>query len=672
MKRIILIIIFSLFWIFSFVYGKFLNGKFLINLSWKNLKEKQILSWKNLSWYNLSVKKKAEAINKFIEREKKMIQQIYKNWAFMLLLDLDNARKQIENMANEFHNLQKQIDQLSKKKKRIDENYYEILSGVKSIIKQMKSTQQNLKNKLVKIRIYSLKIVQLRKEIKKLRSDINFVKKKLAEYTSLFYRVNNQISSDWLTTDDLKLIFLSNDNISHLLSKQDILKLLNIRLKELLKLLEIKDKKLTRYINAVNILRQKYKEEVNEYQRQLDILQEQKKYLLFLLRYLRVDKKEIDKKFYELINSKKSLKRQLLNLILLTKRKIDKIKLWTGIDIRLLLKTPEKPDSDRFLSWPVLPVKKISTYFDDEWYLKKYGVLHKAIDIAIPQWSPVYAPANGIVYKVFDHDWPYLNRLILIHKYWYITVYLHLYKIFVKPGQFVKRWQIIWISGGIPWTRWAWFLSEWPHLHFEVIKNWQWVDPLKYLDLSIIDFSYKKLPEKYWLKYFKDRLSRNIDLSKVKYMSGHTLLERRINFLKKYWSWPYKNINLWQQAASGFNIDIDLGICIWYAETWLWKHFAKNSKWNVWNVWNNDRWDRRWFPNPLAWARAIFKVLNNKYLKNIWTVDKLSRYWSNKGPIYASDSINWQRNVIKCLTMIKWYRVPEDYPFRIVKYKIWR
>jgi hypothetical protein len=66
----------------------------------------------------------------------------------------------------------------------------------------------------------------------------------------------------------------------------------------------------------------------------------------------------------------------------------------------------------------------------------------------------------------------------------------------------------------------------------------------------------------------------------------------------------------------------------------------------------------------LEGARAIYLTLNNKYLKNIYTLDKLSRYGSANGPIYASDPINWQKNVMKCLTMIKGYWVPEDYPFR--------
>ena len=85
---------------------------------------------------------------------------------------------------------------------------------------------------------------------------------------------------------------------------------------------------------------------------------------------------------------------------------------------------------------------------------------------------------------------------------------------------------------------------------------------------------------------------------------------------------------------------------------------------NIWNVWNDDRWNRVSFNSALAWARSIANTLNNFYLWNYHTIRQLSRYGNVDGKIYASSPINWQRNVTKCLSQIKWYYVPEDYPFR--------
>jgi hypothetical protein len=67
----------------------------------------------------------------------------------------------------------------------------------------------------------------------------------------------------------------------------------------------------------------------------------------------------------------------------------------------------------------------------------------------------------------------------------------------------------------------------------------------------------------------------------------------------------------------------------------------------------------------LAGARAIPLTLNNGYLGDYHTINQLSRYGNKDGKIYASSPINWQTNVLKCLSQIKGYYIPEDFPFRI-------
>lgn len=103
-------------------------------------------------------------------------------------------------------------------------------------------------------------------------------------------------------------------------------------------------------------------------------------------------------------------------------------------------------------------------------------------------------------------------------------------------------------------------------------------------------------------------------------------------------------------------------ICVAFAESTLWRYLATSN--NIWNVWNNDRWDRVPMSSALAWARAIADTLNNQHLWWYHTIRQLSRYGNSDGMIYASSPINWQSNVTKCLSQIKGFYVPEDYPFR--------
>ena len=100
---------------------------------------------------------------------------------------------------------------------------------------------------------------------------------------------------------------------------------------------------------------------------------------------------------------------------------------------------------------------------------------HTGIDIAAPIGTPVYATAHGYVESV-HHSYNrnnYGKYIVVDHGYGKRTYYAHLSKIFVKPGQQVKRWDII---GAVGQTGRA----TGPHLHYEVRKNNTPVNPINY------------------------------------------------------------------------------------------------------------------------------------------------------------------------------------------------
>ena len=63
-------------------------------------------------------------------------------------------------------------------------------------------------------------------------------------------------------------------------------------------------------------------------------------------------------------------------------------------------------------------------------------------------------------------------------------MYGHISGVNVSKFDVVKRGQVIAKSGGEPGTMGAGPMTSGPHLHFEVFKNGEAVDPLAYLNLS--------------------------------------------------------------------------------------------------------------------------------------------------------------------------------------------
>ncbi len=135
--------------------------------------------------------------------------------------------------------------------------------------------------------------------------------------------------------------------------------------------------------------------------------------------------------------------------------------------------------------WPIEPTRGISAYFRDPGYAGVFGVRHNAIDIPAYQGSPVRSAGDGVVYKAVDNGYGY-SYIIIAHADGFSTVYGHISKILVQPSELVSMGSIIGLSGGMPGTKGAGYMTTGPHLHFEMLKDSEFVDPLLYLPLYVL------------------------------------------------------------------------------------------------------------------------------------------------------------------------------------------
>jgi len=97
--------------------------------------------------------------------------------------------------------------------------------------------------------------------------------------------------------------------------------------------------------------------------------------------------------------------------------------------------------------------------------------MHAGLDFAAPQGTPIYATADGVVKLAGNTGNGYGNYVVINHGYGYETLYGHQYRIKVKPGERVKRGEHIgWVGSTGK--------STGPHVHYEVHKNGQHIDPI--------------------------------------------------------------------------------------------------------------------------------------------------------------------------------------------------
>lgn len=161
---------------------------------------------------------------------------------------------------------------------------------------------------------------------------------------------------------------------------------------------------------------------------------------------------------------------------------------------RQIYELQQQSDQNSVLQWPVNPNHGISAFYRDPAYRNRFGVDHQAVDIPTNQGSEIHAPKDGIVYKTKDNGMGY-SYIILSHKGQLMTVYGHVSSIMVKEGDTVTAGSVIGLSGGMPGTTGAGYMTTGAHLHFEVLFKGQHVDPLDYLSLSKLSIA--DLPAKY-------------------------------------------------------------------------------------------------------------------------------------------------------------------------------
>lgn len=99
---------------------------------------------------------------------------------------------------------------------------------------------------------------------------------------------------------------------------------------------------------------------------------------------------------------------------------------------------------------------------------------HEGIDIANETGTPVYATADGVV-RAISYENGYGKRMFITHQDGYETQYAHLYSYQVREGEPVRKGQIIALMGNTG-------MSTGPHLHYEVIKDGDKLNPSPFLN----------------------------------------------------------------------------------------------------------------------------------------------------------------------------------------------
>lgn len=111
---------------------------------------------------------------------------------------------------------------------------------------------------------------------------------------------------------------------------------------------------------------------------------------------------------------------------------------------------------------------------------------HYGMDFTSPRGTPVYAAGDGKVTRADNKASGYGNHIVIDHGYGYESLYAHLYKYNIRKGQKVQRGDIIGFVGSTG-------RSEAPHLHYEVFKDGERINPINFYYGSLTAEEYAEI-----------------------------------------------------------------------------------------------------------------------------------------------------------------------------------
>jgi murein DD-endopeptidase MepM/ murein hydrolase activator NlpD len=103
----------------------------------------------------------------------------------------------------------------------------------------------------------------------------------------------------------------------------------------------------------------------------------------------------------------------------------------------------------------------------------KVRKFHQGMDFSARTGTPIFATGDGVVARADNTASGYGNHIVIRHGFGYETLYGHLSKFNCRAGQSVKRGDIIGYVGSTG-------RSEAPHLHYEVHKGGEVVNPINF------------------------------------------------------------------------------------------------------------------------------------------------------------------------------------------------
>ncbi len=353
--------------------------------------------------------------------------------------DLKELKKDMDRAAHNQRYAEKTVQELTGKQEATKEDIEKLLGRIETVQKRLENTQ-------VKIAESEEKLIQTGVELE------NAIKQRDNRDQLMASRVKMAYTAGPVSFLD---VLLSSSSFSDFLERYDAVEAIAAQDRNILD----EKKKYADEVAALKLQSEQELEEIRllyeEIEQHKSTLEQEEKDKEVLIAKLAVEIEELEEISEESAKQLTELAKKASEL----EAKKNRIKTYyTGGKLGMPLKSEYRLSSPfGYRIHPITGSKK----------------LHAGMDMAAPKGTPIYAAETGVV--IIAQSWSgYGNCVIIDHGGGLWTLYGHMSEILAKKGDTVKRGEKIGLVGSTG-------QSTGNHLHFEVRKNSEPVDPAPYL-----------------------------------------------------------------------------------------------------------------------------------------------------------------------------------------------
>lgn len=289
--------------------------------------------------------------------------------------DVQSAMQDMQSLKKNLDAVIEELYVLDGKERGVDntisDKYRETRKEIVNVIQTINQTTDTINQQLEKITTYKKLMLLTYQDIQSSRSGMVDTKQYIEDFSNFVYKLDNKLyDNETNTIDELKL-FINSDNVPVTLANDYMMQSMMVQLNDLMNNFQENEETQLGTMKKLNDLKTKTKNTIEQYQIEIEKLQQKKNYLLQFMKLYQNDEAQRQLSINNFFESTKGVYDKTVELVKDIKKGIYKV----DFDMEKKLSSLSKIENDNeayVLAWPLYPIEEIQTYFGDINFQKEY------------------------------------------------------------------------------------------------------------------------------------------------------------------------------------------------------------------------------------------------------------------------------------------------------------